>query len=80
MCQKDSGIYYGYPKCCIKEFCNDLEIGILFVNKRNRKKRQMASKNGFVPCIKHARLINKDKIKIENLIKNRICPEPYDRL
>ena len=75
--QYDTGLYYGYPTCCIKEFNNDLEIGLLFVNKRKRKKRQLASKNGFVPCQKHARLINKKEIKIENLIKNRKCPIPY---
>jgi hypothetical protein len=31
---KDFGTYYGYPKCCIKEFYNDLEIG-LFVNEKS---------------------------------------------
>ena len=73
----DNGTYFGYPKCCIKEFLIDLEIGILFVNKRNRMKRIKAGKNGFIPCKKHARLINKKEITIDNLIKNRICPTPF---
>jgi hypothetical protein len=74
---RDTGIYYGYPKCCIKEFLSDVTIGIMFVNKRNRRKRTKVAKNGFVPCKKHARLINRKEIKIESLIKNRICPIPF---
>lgn len=71
------GTYFGYPKCCIKEFYTDLEIGILFANKRNRMKRIKAGKNGFIPCKKHARLINKKEITIDSLIKNRMCPTPF---
>jgi hypothetical protein len=70
----ETGIFYGYPKCCIKAFEKDLDIGLLYIN---RKKREKASKNGFVPCIKHARLINKGKIKIESLIINRKCIIPF---
>ena len=74
---EDSGIYYGYPKCCIKEFLSDCDVGIMFLNKRNRRKRTKFAKNGFVPCRKHAILINRKEIKIESLIKNRICPIPF---
>lgn len=75
--QTDLGVYYGYPKCCIKEFFSDLEIGIMFVNKRNRMKRTKVAKNGFLPCKKHARLIKRKEITIESLIKNRMCPTPF---
>ena len=71
------GIYYGYSRCCIKEFMRDLEIGLFFVNKRVRKQRENASKNGFVPCRKHARMINAGKINIESLIQNRKCTTPF---
>ena len=70
-------VYFGYPKCCIKEFYSDLEIGIMFVNKRNRMKRTKFAKNGFIPCKKHARLIKRKEITIESLIKNRICTLPF---
>ena len=72
--KSELGIYYGYPKCCIKEFYSDMTIGIMFVN---RKKRTKVAKNGFVPCRRHAILINRKEIKIESLIKNRICPIPF---
>ena len=75
--QKDDLLYYGYPKCCIKEFYNDLEIGLMFIN---RKERLNASKNGFVPCTEHANLINIKKIKIESLVKkNRRCIFPFTK-
>ena len=38
----NQGKYYGYPKCCIKEFTEDLKKGLNFVNRKNRNK---ASKN-----------------------------------
>jgi len=73
----NNGTYFGYPKCCIKEFYSDLEIGIMFANKKNRTLRIKASKNGFIPCKKHAKLINKKQITLESLIKNRLCPRPF---
>ena len=75
--QTDNGTYYGYPKCCTKEFYSDIKIGLNFVNKRNRMKWIKVAKNGFIPCKKHARLIKKKEIKIESLIKNRLCPTPF---
>ena len=65
MSGNNTGIYYGYPKCCIKEFLSDCDFGIMFLNKRNRRKRTKFAKNGFVPCRKHAILINRKEIKIE---------------
>ena len=68
-------IYYGYPSCCIKEFYEDLDIGICFVD---RKEKMKAASKGFVPCNKHSILINTKKIKIESLItKNRRCLFPF---
>ena len=56
-------IYEVNPKTGnIKEFYSDLEIGIMFVNKRNRMKRTKFAKNGFIPCKKHARLIKRKEI------------------
>jgi hypothetical protein len=75
--QKDDRLYYGYPKCCIKQFYDDLDIGLIFIN---RKDRLNASKNGFVPCTSHAKLINIKKIKIESLVKKtRKCVLPFTK-
>jgi len=69
--------YYGYPKCCVKEFYNDLQNGLIDVN---RKDRLNASKNGFVPCTTHANLINGKKIQIETLVKKtRGCLLPFTK-
>lgn len=71
----DNGEYYGYPKCCIKEFIKDLDKGLNLVNRKNRIK---AGKNGFIPCRRHAALINNNKIKISSLITNRLCTTSFD--
>jgi len=46
MSGNNTGIYYGYPKCCIKEFLSDCDFGIMFLNKRNIRKRTKFAKNG----------------------------------
>lgn len=71
MCK--SGKYYGYPKCCIKQFDNDLKTGICYVNRTDRIK---ASKNGFIPCDNHALLINKGFVTITSILVKRLCPRP----
>jgi len=71
MCRR--GVYYGYPKCCIEQFENDLKTGICYVDRKNRLK---ASKNGFVPCDFHASLINRGVALITTILINRKCPWP----
>jgi len=73
----NTGRYYGYPECCIKQLIDDCNIGIKFVDRKNRLK---ASKNGFVPCSKHADLINNNKISISSIIKNRLCSQPFEKI
>ena len=40
-------------------------------------KRTTNSFNGFVPCFKHACMIEKNQIKLDELINNRKCQAPF---
>jgi hypothetical protein len=65
---KKQGEYFGYPSCCVKSF-------IRFVTRKG-KRYPIQDKNshpeGFVPCLKHARLLEKKMVTIKELIQNRI--------
>jgi hypothetical protein len=67
--RKKQGEYFGYPSCCVKSF-------ITFVNGKG-KRYPIQNKNshpeGFVPCWKHAKLLDKKKITMRDLIQNRVC-------
>lgn len=71
--QRVMGEYYGYPQCCVDEWCASHP---LFFSERPDV-QQMASQEGFVPCIKHSEEIMEGKTKVEDLIQNRICPLPF---
>ena len=66
-----SGLYYGYPKCCIIAFCTNKE-GVF-----TRDQLRAAGNKGFMPCPDHATQIIKRRITIESLIKNRIHDKPF---
>jgi len=68
--QHDIGNYYGYPKCCIKDFEKILQ-------RPNNLQCKISKHSGFIPCMICCQLIIKDKIKIEDLIQNRICKIPF---
>jgi hypothetical protein len=59
-----TGDYYGYPRCCIKEF---METFYTF-GKRTDKQKKASNGLGFIPCVKHAEEILEGKIKVEDLI------------
>ena len=42
-----SGVYYGYPKCCIEEFIQQYESGE-YITRGNRKLKG----TGYIPCVK----------------------------
>ncbi len=75
------GIDLGYPKCCIREFGQYPPIIIRWFKIKGvplpdgRLKYDAGCINGkftgFIPCAKHARLIDAKKITLESLIKNR---------
>ena len=61
---RQSGLYYGYPSCCIEEFVmnNVYNKGCSLIS---------AAYGGFVPCQKHTMMIVNKKINIKDLIGKR---------
>ncbi len=61
---RQTGIYYGYPSCCIEEFVmnNVYNKGCSLIT---------AAYGGFVPCQKHTKMILNKKINIASLIGKR---------
>jgi len=66
------GVYFGFPTCCIEQFCDN--------NNGDREKRSKAGNGtGLLPCTKHAKQINSGKIKLKDLIQNREHPEEFPK-
>ncbi len=59
-----TGDYYGYPRCCQKEFYETFYN----LGKRTEDQRKAGNGSGFVPCVKHAEEILTGKIKLEDVI------------
>lgn len=74
----EQGEYYGYPACCIEDFC---QISYQLINglpcTRNSQQVKAANGSGFVPCKVCAEKVVSGTIAIENLITNRKCTEPF---
>jgi hypothetical protein len=80
------GKAFGYPECCIKEFCEQPPALLKSrVPTRDDYKRFEASHidgqyTGFIPCSRHAKEILAGIIALPSLIKNRdgnIGPFPH---
>ena len=63
-----AGKFYGYPDCCISDFINKIKTD---------KQKKASRHSGFIPCLKHAEEILAKKIKLEDLIQNRICERDF---
>lgn len=67
--RKKQGEYYGYPPCCVRSF-------LAFMNGKG-KRHPIQNKNshpeGFVPCLKHAKLLDKKQTTMRDLIQHRVC-------
>lgn len=52
--QTDLGKLYKYPECCIKQFCDEVEAGMLPAVRReythNHPLPPISSEQGYVPC------------------------------
>lgn len=71
-----NGVYYGYPKCCIDNFI--AMSGINFARSaRTIEQNKVHQNNGFIPCPVCAANIVAGKNNLQDLIKNRFCPEPF---
>lgn len=71
-----TGLYYGYPKCCINAFV------LKTVNQQKEEPiQELAGRyTGYVPCVKCSKKITSNCLSVEDLIKNRKCNTkfPYD--
>lgn len=65
-----AGIWFGYPVCCVDEFCGSFLKG-------ERMTARSIDNSGFIPCTHHSDQVKEGKIKIEDLIKDRLCPTPF---
>lgn len=72
----ERGLYFGYPKCCIKWFSEE-RIEVHPNNHKQLTPQQEAVHGfrGFIPCPECAEKITHDTI--HELIKNRICNRAY---
>jgi hypothetical protein len=80
--QKEYGVAFGYPDCCINEYINDsARMMRTKIDPRNRKQIKIArEKYGFVPCKYHAMLIHQGKTTAEELVANRRNAEQSSEL
>ena len=68
----ENGIYYGYPKCCIVDFC-------VRGYKMTKEQEQVHKNIGFVPCPKCSKKIVDGKATLKSLIKKRVCKIPFGK-
>lgn len=73
------GNYYGYPKCCVDQFCEEAGLILLDLILLDRKDRTEVSEHlGFMPCNKHTKRILEKKTTLRKLIgKHRKCPSAF---
>ncbi len=71
--QRVMGEYFGYPKCCIDEWCASHPVFFYM----RPEVQQEAERGGFIPCLKHSKEIVASKVTHEALIENRICSVPF---
>jgi len=71
------GEYYGYPKCCIDNFMENIR-NCKPVNKLNFMDNYKAANNtGFIPCDEHTRKILQKEVKLKDIIINRQCENKF---
>lgn len=81
----DSGIKYGYPECCIKEFVQypPSVMKKMTPTEGVKLRLYMAHINGqytgFIPCLKHAQMIRDGHLNLHGLINGsaRQDPSPF---
>lgn len=65
-----NGIYYGYPQCCIVNFCKNW-------GKLTDAQKSVHKNSGFIPCPKCSRMILSGKKPLKSLLKNRISNHDF---
>ncbi len=70
---KYTGDYFGYPRCCQREFLVHLKTNT-YPSLRRAWAGQMT---GFIPCAAHAEEVLAGTITLKDLIKDRVCKKPF---
>lgn len=74
--------FLGYPKCCTKEYLNDIMqdkdyFGVLRTQASSKITAACKYHTGFMPCKYHAdRILNQGK-SFKRLFRYRICSTPF---
>lgn len=74
--------FLGYPKCCTKEYLNDIMqgkdyFGITRTMADSKIRQDCNYDAGFMPCKYHAdRILNQGK-SFKRIFRNRICSTPF---
>lgn len=67
------GNYFGYPKCCINDF-----VKMVIEDKTpGRIQEKVGEYTGFIPCSYCSWRILTKNVKLDDLIQNRTCNEPF---
>ena len=69
----EKGEYFGYPKCCVDQFVED----IINCNKISDLRENAGQGTGFIPCDEHANLVVNCGKPLKSLINGRACPTAF---
>jgi hypothetical protein len=75
---KVSGLFYGYPQCCIEAFCRLDHIREESAT-GDSLCAQVGNSTGFVPCRTCAEKIRDGQTTLKELVQERKCPRPFPR-
>jgi hypothetical protein len=73
-----SGIFYGYPQCCIEAFCR-----LDHIREQAKEGSSLASDmgkgTGFIPCGSCAEKLRSGELKLRDLISGRKADRPFPK-
>lgn len=73
MTMEQCGVFFGYPACCIDAFVNP------FTPLLDRTAMvRTATRNGFVPCEKHAHKLMAGTATYKGIMKGRVCSVGFE--
>ena len=62
----------GYPECCTRQFVRNMRKAPEFGPIHHRSQWKAGARTGFIPCRRCAAKVNKGKVRLEDLIQNRL--------
>lgn len=79
--EKKAGRFFGYPECCIDEFEARIILAEVNGGKYEKSYAEISGCSshgtGFIPCKNHTDQILSGELRVEDIIKNRICSTPF---